>query len=87
MSKTIFSLASGAVTLVENAGVFTLAFDEKLGGGAAAGIVVGSGSIQLNGTTGIQLGEKLLNSHLPANVQALATVIEGVANQAIAAIE
>jgi len=85
--KTIFSAAGGAVTLTETGGVFTLSLSESIGGGASAGIVKGSGSVVLDSNMALKLGEQLLNSHLPAGVQALATVIEGVANQAIAAIE
>lgn len=85
--KTIFSAMGGAVTLTEQAGVFTLSWSESLGGGLAAGIVKGQGSLVLSGTLGLQLGEKLLNAHLPASVSALASVVEGVANQAIASLE
>ena len=85
--KTLLSLANGALTVTEDSGKVTVSFDESLGGGQAAGVVKGQGSIILDGTSGLQLGEKLLNAHLPASVQALALVIEGVANQAIKAIE
>lgn len=84
--KVIFSALGGALVLSEQAEIFTLSWDESIGGGLAAGIVKGQGSIVLSGALGLQLGEKLLNAHLPASVQALALVIEGVANQAIAAI-
>jgi hypothetical protein len=87
MSKTIFGLFGGAVSLTENAGIFTLSFDESLGGGAAKGIVVGSGSVQFNGPQGLQLGWKLLNAHLPASLAPLAPVVEGVINTAVAALE
>lgn len=87
MAKQIFNLDHGAVTLVEDAGVFTLSFNESLGGGQATGIVSGSGSIKLSAAQGLKLGEQLLNAHLPVSVQPLAVVIEGVANQAIAALE
>jgi hypothetical protein len=89
--KTIFSLAGGKVSLVEDAGVFTLNVSESasVGGGSAAGIVKvqGEGSVVLDAAAGVKLGEALLNAHLPASVLPLATVIEGVANQAVAAIE
>ena len=85
--KTIFTAFGGALVLTEQSGVFTLSWDESLGGGEAAGIVSGSGSIKLSGILGLQLGEKLLNAHLPVSVQPLALVVEGVANQAIAALE
>lgn len=87
MAKTIFSAYGGAVALVEDSGALALNWDESIGGGQAAGIVEGKGSLKLNGTLGIQLGEKLLNSHLPPTVLPLAQVVEGVANQAIAALE
>lgn len=91
MSKQIASFANGAVTLTEDAGVFSLNFDESVsvGGGVAAGIakVKGTGSVQLDAGLGLKLGEALLNAHLPASLLPLAQVIEGVANQAITAIE
>lgn len=89
--KTILSVANGAVTLVEDAGVFTLNVNEaaSIGGGQAAGVlkVQGSGSIVLDAEAGLKLGEALLNSHLPVAVQPLALVVEGIANQAIKALE
>lgn len=91
MAKTILSLAGGAVTLVEDAGKFTLAVDESisLGGGKAAGLVkvAGQGSIVLDGATGLQLAQALLNGILPASLQPLATVVEGIVDQAIASLE
>jgi hypothetical protein len=73
--KTIFTAAGGKVNLVEDGGVFTLNIDESVsaGGGQAAGLaeVKGQASVVLDVATGVQLGEKLLNSHLPASVQAL----------------
>lgn len=89
--RTILSLANGAVTLTETDGVVSLNLDEslQLGGGAAAGLVKVSdkGSIALDGETGLKLGEALLNSHIPASLLPLAQVVEGVANQAIKALE
>lgn len=89
--KTIFSVAGGAVTLTEDAGVFKLSITESasIGGGQASGLVKaqGSGSVVLDGASGLKLGEALLNSHLPASVQPLALVVEGIANQAIASLE
>lgn len=89
--KTIASFAAGAVTVTEENGVVSLNVDESMsiGGGQASGIVKvqGKGSIVLDGAMGLKLGEALLNSHLPATVLPLAMVVEGVANQAIAAIE
>jgi hypothetical protein len=91
MAKSIFSAANGAVTLTEDAGVFTLALSDAaaVGGGQAAGIVKvqGSGSLVLDGALGLQLGQALLNAHLPASVQPLAAVVEGIADQAISALE
>lgn len=89
--KPIATFANGAVKIVEDAGVFSIVADESVnvGGGQAAGIVkiVGSATITLDAETGLKLGESLLNSHLPAAVQPLALVVEGVANQAIKALE
>lgn len=91
MNKQIASFANGAVTVIENEGVISLNFNESLsvGGGEAAGIVKvqGQGSIQLDGALGLKLGEALLNSHLPDSVKSLAMVIEGIANQAVSALE
>ncbi len=85
--KVLLSLANGALVVSEDAGKVSVTFNESIGGGAAAGIVKGSGSVILDGEMGLQLGEKLLNSHLPVSVQPLALVIETVANQAIKALE
>lgn len=89
--KTIASFENGAITLTEDQGVFSLNFNESLsaGGGQASGIaqIQGQGSVKLNGALGLKLGEALINSHLPASVLPLAKVIEGVADQAIQALE
>jgi hypothetical protein len=85
--KTLLSLQNGAITITEQAGVITLSFSEALGGGEAAGIVKGSGSIVLNAQQGLQMGEKLLNAHIPASLLPLVTVVEGVVNQALASVE
>lgn len=89
--KTILSLADGAVVLNEDAGVFTLQAQDSaaVGGGQAAGLlkVQGAASIVLDAESGVKLGEALLNAHLPAPVQPLAQVVEGIANQALKALE
>lgn len=85
--KTLLSVANGALTVTEEGGVVSLNIDASLGGGDAAGMVKGQASVQLNAQAGLQLGEKLLNAHLPSSVQALASVVETVANSAVAAIE
>lgn len=89
--KNIFSGFGGAVELNEENGVFTLVVAESksIGGGEAAGVVKvkGDGSVELDAVTALKLGEALLNSHLPVSVKPLALVIEGVANQAVAALE
>lgn len=85
--KQILSLANGAVTLTEDSGKFTLALNASIGGGDAAGVVKGEGAIVLDGMMGLKLGEALLNSHLPPTMLPLAQVVEGVANQAAAALE
>lgn len=87
MSKAIFSILNGAVNLVEDGGRFTLKLDASLGGGEASGVVIGQGAIVLDAASALKLGEALLNSHLPVSVQPLAAVVEGIANQAIAALE
>lgn len=85
--KTIISLLGGAVVLTESGGVFTLALTESVGGGQASGIVKGSGSVILDGNVGLQLGEALLNAHLPATMQPMASVVEAVVNTSIRALE
>lgn len=91
MSKQIYSGLNGALTINEDSGVFTLNIAEAaaVGGGEAAGIVKvqGQASVILDAQTALKLGESLLNAHLPAALQPLAQVVEGIANQAIAALE
>lgn len=65
--KTIVTLLGGAVELQEQAGDFYLSFNGSLGGGEAAGIVSGQGSIKLGtGSVGLKLGEAWVNAHAPA---------------------
>lgn len=89
--KVLFENADKSVQLIEDAGVVTLSIDESksIGGGEASGIVkvAGNAKVILDGALGLKLGEAYLNAHLPAAVVPLAKVIEGIANQAIAAIE
>lgn len=89
--KTILSIANGAVILSENEGVFSLNLIDSasVGGGEAAGVIKVSGqaSIILDAQSALKLGEALLNSHLPPAMQPVAQIIEGIANQAIAALE
>ena len=85
--KTLLDLFDGALTVTEADGIISLSFNESLGGGAAAGIVKGQGTIALNAIQGLKLGEQLLNAHIPASLLPLAIVIEGVVNQAIASLE
>lgn len=89
--KTVYSAANGALTLTEDSGVFTLNVNEALnvGGGEAAGVlkIKGQASVVLDTPTGLLLAEKLLNSHLPAALQAPALAIESVGNAALKALE
>lgn len=89
MAKELLSFTKGQVKLsiTEDAGKIAVNIEEGVGGGDAAGIGKGKQSFELDAEMGLQLGEKVLNAHLPASVQPLALVIEGVANQAIKAIE
>lgn len=91
MSKSIFSVGGGALSLVESGGNFTLEVSESksLGGGKAAGIVQaqGEGSIVLEGIVLEQLVEAYVNSKLPASLEPLAEAAESIANPAIAALE
>ncbi len=85
--KTLLSVMGGAITITEQNGVFSLNWNESLGGGQAAGILKGSGSIQLSATQLLELGENVLNAHLPASAVPVAEAVEGVANAAIKAAE
>jgi hypothetical protein len=85
--KTILSLLGGAVVLTEQGGKFTLSLDGSLGGGAAAGILVGQASLVVDAASGLKLAQALLNSHLPAVLQAPAAIVEDVADQALEALE
>ena len=85
--KVLLSYFNGGVQVQEEAGKISIVFDEALGGGDCKGIVSGKGGFVLDGEMGLQVGEKLLNSHLPAAYQPLALMIEGVANNAVKALE
>lgn len=87
--KTLLSLAGGAVVLTEQAGVFTLAFDEKLsvGGGEAAGIVSvqGQGFLVLSGAQAVKLLGTIAMAHSPASLIPLEAGAVTMAEGAIAA--
>jgi hypothetical protein len=88
--KTVFSALGGALVLTEEGGVLTLSLDESLGGGAAAGVLKGQASVVLDAANGVKLGEAALNGVIQAKAPALlplAEVVEGVANQALQALE
>ena len=85
--KTLFTSDDGKINLAEEAGKITLSVDEAMGGGEAAGIVTGKASVVFDGPTALKLGEQLLNSHLPPVMQPVAQIVEGIANQAIEAME
>lgn len=83
--KTLLSLLGGAVMFQEQAGDFYLAFDGSLGGGAAAGIIEGKGSIKLGtGSVGLKLGEAWVNAHIPAAAVPFAQMVESAINGAVA---
>jgi hypothetical protein len=85
--KTLLSLLGGAVTITEANGVVSFNWNENLGGGAAAGILKGTGSITLSGSQALQLAEGWLNGKLPASLEPLAVSVEGIANAAVKSIE
>jgi|GEM_PF-2913107 len=91
MAKQLLNAFDGALIVEEENGVVTLSVskDASIGGGEAAGLlkIEGSAKVVLDGQTGLKLAESLLNAHLPEKLQPLAQVVEGVVNQAIAAIE
>jgi hypothetical protein len=85
--KVLASLLGGALVVSEQGGVVSLTINESIGQGKAAGVVMGSASVQLNALALITLGESALNAALPAALMPLVSVIESVANQALRAIE
>jgi hypothetical protein len=85
--KTLLSILGGAVTITEMNGVVSFNWNETLGGGQAAGILKGVGSIQLSGNQALMLAEGWLNGKLPAALLPLAMSIEAVANAAVKAVE
>ena len=86
--KTIFNLGNGAITLTEQAGQFTLAFNKDLlaGGGKALGIVEleGSGKLVLQGKVAFDLGMAILEAHSPAALLPLEEIGQAAADVAIA---
>jgi len=83
--KTLFSIFGGAVSIQEKAGDFYFVFDGGLGGGAAAGLVTGQGSVKLGtGSVGLKLAESWINSHVPSELEAFAVAAEGYLNSTIA---
>ena len=88
--KTLLSLLGGAVVLTEQGGVFTLSLNDSLGGGAAAGVLKGQASLVLDAGDGVKLGEAALNGVIQVKAPSLlplVEVVEGVANQALTALE
>ena len=84
--KTLFTLFAGALLIQEQAGDFYAVFDDSIGGGAAAGIVSGKGSIKFGtGTVGLKLAEGWINSHAPAQVQPFLLAAEAYLNPVVAA--
>ena len=81
--KTLLSLLGGAITVTEQNGMFFLNWNESLGGGSAAGVLKGVGSLQLQGNQALQIGEEWLNGKLPAILQPLAKGIEGIVNKVV----
>jgi hypothetical protein len=83
--KALLTLLDGALLVQEQAGDFFVTFDGSLGGGAAAGIIEGKGTIKFGtGTVGLKLLEQWVNAHLPASVQAFAQMAEAALNSAVA---
>jgi hypothetical protein len=84
--KTVFSLLGGAALIQEKGGDFFLNFDASVGGGAAQGILSGSGSIKLGtGSVGLKLAESWINAHVPASVEPFVAAGEAYLNTAVAA--
>jgi hypothetical protein len=84
--KTVFSLFGGAALIQEQAGDFYLNFDDSVGGGAAAGILSGKGSLKLGtGSVGLKLAENWINSHVPASVEPFVLAGETYLNNLVAA--
>ena len=85
--KTLLSLLGGAITITEANGNVFFNWNQALGGGAAAGILQGTGSIKLSGDQALHLAEEWLNGKLPPALLPLAVSIEAIANAAIKAVE
>ena len=85
--KTLLSLLGGAITITEANGIVFLNLNESVGGGAAAGVIKGSASIQLSGDQALHLAEGWLNGKLPVSLLPLAVSIESIANAAIKTVE
>ena len=85
--KTIFSMFGGGLTLTEQAGIFTLSVNESAGGAECAGFIKGTGSLVLNGSQVLKIGEAFIVGKLPVALQPLTVIVESVVNQAIAALE
>ncbi len=83
--KDLFSFFNGAVKVQEKSGDFYLAFDGSLGGGAAAGIIEGQGSVKLgSGSVGLKLAEAWVNAHAPAYLKPFLEAGEAFLNGTVA---
>ena len=85
--KTLKSWLNGAITITEQGGALFLNFNGALGGGDAAGIVQGSGSIKVDGNMGLHLAEGMINSHLSGTGLAIAQGAEALAESAVKSVE
>jgi len=85
--KTLLSLLGGAITITEQNGIVSFNWNESLGGGQAAGVLKGVGSIQLSGNQALHLAEGWLNGKLPAALVPFAKGIENLIDVGLKTVE
>lgn len=85
--KTLATLFGGKVLITENAGVVSFTENFSAGGGKTAGIAGVGATETLNAYQGLLAGQALLNAHLPAALQPIATDVEAIADVAVQAAE
>lgn len=87
MAKQLLNYENGLVLVTEDQGKISLHINGQLGGGSAAGIVAGQGSITLDGELGLKLAIALLNAHLPPALLPIAQLVENAGLAALKAVE
>lgn len=85
--KHIATLFGGAIEVNEDQGKVSVAWDQSIGGGKAAGVVEGQGAVSFDVEKGVELAESEAIAKLPAALQPMAVVLVGIINPALKAIE